>query len=61
MTERQVDILTATFRILHETPGHCTYGVWINGGKCGDLTVRVSERVAFETLMKNGGFDLRSP
>ena len=35
-----ISIRTASFRILHSTPGHATYGVWVNGGKCGALVVR---------------------
>jgi len=56
--EQQVDT-RGSFRILHESPGHLTFGVWINGGKSGDLTVRQSERVAFEIMMKRGGFELK--
>jgi hypothetical protein len=55
---RQEDIRRATFRVLHETPGHVTFGVWVNGGKCGDLTVRQTERVAFAQMMIVGGFAL---
>lgn len=53
---KQVDIRTASFRVMHDTPGHATYGVWVNGGKCGDLTVRQEERVAFEEMMLRAGF-----
>jgi hypothetical protein len=55
--EKQVDARTASFRMMDETPGHIRYGVWINGGKCGDLTVRQEERVAFESMMERGGFN----
>jgi len=58
-TDAQIDIRTASFRVLHDTPGHATYGVWINGAKCGDLTVRQSERAALEIMMTRGGFELR--
>jgi len=54
--DKQLDIVRATFRVVHSTPGHATYGVWINGGKCGDLVVRQSERVAFEIMLTRGGF-----
>ena len=54
--DKAEDIRTSSFRVLHETPGHCTYGVWINGAKCGDLTVRVSEHIAFEAMLLRGGF-----
>lgn len=56
MSDKQVDIRTASYRLMHETPGHATYGVWVNGGKCGNLVVRQSERVAFEHMMVRGGF-----
>ena len=58
--EKQEGIRTASYRPLRETPGHTTYGVWINGGKCGDLTVRNSERVGFEAMMKQAGFAMRA-
>ena len=58
MTDSQVDIRSASFRILRSTPGHITYGVWINGGKCGDLVVRQEERVGLQIMMKRGGFVL---
>lgn len=54
---KQIDLRSASFRVLHDTPGHATYGVWVNGGKCGDLTVRQEERVAFEIMMERGGFE----
>lgn len=54
--EKQAAIETASFRVLHSSPGHVTYGVWVNGGKCGELVVRVSEHVAFEQRMKIAGF-----
>jgi hypothetical protein len=50
------DIVTSSFRRMSETPGHVTYGVWVNGGKCGDLVVRQSEASAFEMMMRRGGF-----
>lgn len=50
--------MTATFRIMHESPGHVTYGFWLNGGKCGDLIVRVAERDFFVKLMERGGWRL---
>ena len=56
MSEKQVDIRTASYRVLDDTPGHVTYGVWVNGGKCGDLTVRQEERAAFQIMMERGGF-----
>ena len=56
---KQVDLHSASFRVLHETPGHVTYGVWVNGGKSGDLVVRQEERVAFQIMMERGGFELR--
>lgn len=49
-------IRTASFRIVRSTPGHATYGVWVNGGKSGDLVVRQDEREAFEVMMQHGGF-----
>ena len=58
MSEKQVDIRSASFRVMRETPGHVTYGVWVNGGKCGDLTVRQEECVAFVTMMERAGFQL---
>lgn len=54
--KKQVDIRSASYRVLHDTPGHATYGVWINGGKCGDLTVRQEERIGFEAMMARAGF-----
>jgi hypothetical protein len=59
-TQAQIEARTASFRVLHETPGHVIYGVWLNGGKCGDLTVRQSERVVFQIMMKRGGFEQKS-
>ena len=56
MTEKQVDV-RGSFRILHETPGHVTYGVWVNGGKCGDLVVRQNEHLSFQIMMVRGGFE----
>lgn len=55
-SERQVDIRSASYRILDDTPGHVRYGVWINGGKCGDLTVRQEERAGFDAMMDRAGF-----
>jgi hypothetical protein len=49
---QQVDIRRASFRTIHHTPGHVTFGVWVNGGKCGDLVVRVEEEVAFVRLLE---------
>lgn len=54
--DKQVDIRSASYRILDDTPGHVRYGVWVNGGKCGDLTLRQEERVAFEEMMRRAGF-----
>ena len=51
MSEKQVDIDTSSWRITCQTPGHTDYGIWINGGKCGDLTVRNNEIIAFEQLL----------
>ena len=56
MRDKQVDIRSASYRILDDTPGHVRYGVWVNGGKCGDLTLRQEERVAFEEMMDRAGF-----
>lgn len=55
-SEKQVEIRSASYRVLDETPGHVRYGVWINGGKCGDLTVRQEEVAGFEGMMRRGGF-----
>ena len=55
MSEKQVEV-RGSYRILHETPGHTTYGVWINGGKSGDLTVRREEHAGFTALMSRAGF-----
>lgn len=49
-------IQSSSFRLMRSTPGHATYGVWVNGGKCGDLVVRQDEREAFEAMMQQGGF-----
>ena len=57
--DKQIDVRSASFRVVHATPGHITYGVWINGGKCGDLVVRLEERIAFEIMMQRGGFERR--
>lgn len=53
---KQSPIKSASFRVVRETPGHDTFGVWINGGKAGDLVVRKAESVAFEQLMRRAGF-----
>lgn len=50
--EKQVDIKRATFREVRRSPGHIDFGVWINGGKAGELTVRTNEEVAFRELMR---------
>lgn len=55
-TEKQIDITRATFRMLKISPGHVTYGIWINGGKSGELVVSVSEVHALETMLLRGGF-----
>lgn len=57
MSEQQVDIRSASYRILRESPGHVVYGIWVNGAKCGDLTVRQQESVGFEQMMRRAGFD----
>lgn len=54
---KQVDI-RGSFRVLHESPGHVSYGVWVNGGRSGNLVVRQEERVAFVIMMKRAGFEL---
>lgn len=51
-------IKTATFRVVHESPGHITYVFWVNGAKCGDLVVGVDQRYEFESMMLTGGWDL---
>jgi hypothetical protein len=56
MAHKQVDIRRATYRLLARTPGHCTYGVWINAAKCGNLVVRREEEVGFNEMMRRGGF-----
>ena len=53
---KQVDIRSASYRVLDDTPGHVRYGVWVNGGKCGDLVVRQEERVGFMEMMGRAGF-----
>lgn len=53
---KQVDIKSFTYRQVYETPGHVTYGFWINGGKCGELTVRQEEKAGFLVYMRRGGF-----
>lgn len=57
MSDKQVDIRSASFRVVQATPGHITYGVWVNGGKSGNLVVRVEESVGFEIMMKRAGFE----
>lgn len=54
--DKQIDIKSASFRVLDETPGHVTFGVWINGGKCGNLVVRQEERIGLVTMLVRGGF-----
>ncbi len=58
---QQIDIASSSFRLLHTSPGHYTYGVWVNGGKCGDLVVRISEVVAFEQRMRAAHFTHMAP
>lgn len=58
--EKQVDV-RGSFRVMHETPGHVTYGVWVNGGKAGELVVRQSERAGFALMMDRGGFVQHRP
>jgi hypothetical protein len=55
--DRQVDIRSASYRILDETPGHVRFGIWVNGGKCGDLTVRHEESVGFREMLDRAGFN----
>lgn len=55
--DRQVNIRSASYRIMDETPGHVRFGVWINGGKCGDLTVRQEESVGFREMLDRAGFN----
>lgn len=52
--KKQVDV-RASFRMTSATPGHVTYGVWVNGGKSGELVVRQAERVGFEQMLERGG------
>ena len=59
MPDKQVDIRSASFRVLYSTSMHVTYGVWINGASCGDLIVMQEERIAFQEMMGRGGFELR--
>lgn len=56
---KQIDIKRATFRVVHESPGHTIFGVWVNGGKSGDLTVGNNEVVAFREMMSRAGFEER--
>jgi hypothetical protein len=48
---RQVDIRTS-WREVSRTPGHVTFGVWVNGGKAGDLCVRLEEEVAIKMRLE---------
>ena len=48
---------SASFRLTNLTPRHATYGVWINGGKSGNLVVTVDERDPFERMMQRAGFE----
>jgi hypothetical protein len=59
-TQAQIDIRSASFRVLQNTSAHVTFGIWINGGKCGNLTVRQEEYVGFQTMMRRAGFESRS-
>lgn len=59
MEVKQVPIDRLSYRLLYDTPGHATYGVWINGAKSGELTVRKEEQVAFEELMNRSGYVLK--
>lgn len=52
---------SASFHKLHQSPGHATYGVWINGGKSGDLVVTIEEADPFERMMKRAGFVQNTP
>lgn len=56
MSTKQIDIKTASYREMHKTPGHIIYGFWINGGKSGELTIRVEEEIAFISRMNRAGF-----
>lgn len=53
---QQVDIRRATYRVMHQGPGHTTYGFWVNGGKAGELTVRNEEVVGFQQLISHWTF-----
>lgn len=55
-SEQQKDIRSASFRVLNGSPGHVVYGIWVSGAKCGDLCVRVEERIGFEQMLIRGGF-----
>ena len=52
-----VIVTRITYRLLRDTPGHATFGIWINGAKSGDLTVRQNERASFERWMQWAGFE----
>jgi len=51
----QIEIKRATYRCTHASPGHLTFGVWINGGKSGELVVGLSEERAFHQMMERAG------
>lgn len=52
----QEDIKTASHRVVNRTPGHVTFGVWVDGGKAGDLVVGVEHEIAMRHLLTSGGF-----
>lgn len=59
---KNISIQKASFHLLYDTPGHSTFGIWVNGGKCGDLTVRREEATALrERLLLAGFIDLSTP
>ena len=53
---RNLDIRTSSFRVVHKTPSHTTFGIWINGAKSGDLVARNEEADALRLKLKRGGF-----
>jgi hypothetical protein len=53
---KQVDV-RLTFRRMVESPGHVTFGIWVNGGKAGDLTVRQEEATGLIIALECGGFE----
>lgn len=53
---KQIDIRRATFRVVHESPSHLTYGIWINGAKSGELVVRQEEKLALANRLRIAGF-----